>query len=223
MEKVPGKGVASESEVVEEKGDLKPMFGCAPGNWGMDGSTVDDTNKDPMLDCWEAPRLNDEVILTNPNGVPSMVETMALINDTVGVDETSEPRICDGVTISKVCAGLAFSVEKHAEEVAVEVRPSMDKGRATILKVGLLGSKNGKGRYDGSNESRLSLAERGFILRCFLGESTSLASGSMVKSSGLKRRKGVRLCNDSPKPTSGPSRRSHRDLHRGRKSATVNI
>ena len=74
-----------------------------------------------------------------------MVETMALINDTVGVDETSEPRICDGVTISEVRIGLALSAEKDVEEATVELRPSMDKGGAAILKVGLLGSKNGKG------------------------------------------------------------------------------
>ena len=50
MEKVPGKGVAGGSEVVEEKVDLEPMPGCAPGNWGTEGSTVDDANSDPALD-----------------------------------------------------------------------------------------------------------------------------------------------------------------------------
>ena len=74
-----------------------------------------------------------------------MVETMALIDDTVGVDETSEPRIYDGVTISEVRVGLALSVEKDAEEATIELRPSMDKGGVAIPKVGLLGSKNGKG------------------------------------------------------------------------------
>ena len=74
-----------------------------------------------------------------------MVETMALIDDTVGVDETSEPRICDGVTISEVRMGLALSAEKDAEEATVELRPSMDKGGVAIPKVGLLRSKNGKG------------------------------------------------------------------------------
>ena len=111
----------------------------------MEGSTIDDANKDPTMDCWEAPRVNGDVILMNPNGVPSMVETIALIDDTVGVDETSEPRICDGVTISEVHSGLALLAEKDAEEAVVELRPSIDKGGATILKVGLLGLKNGKG------------------------------------------------------------------------------
>ena len=89
--------------------------------------------------------MNDDVTLVDPNGVPSMVETMALIDDTVGVDETSEAQICDGVTISKVHAGLVLSAEKDAEEAIVEVATSMDKGGAAISKVGLLGSKNGKG------------------------------------------------------------------------------
>ena len=89
--------------------------------------------------------MNGDVVLTDPNGVPSMVETMALIDDTVGVDETSEPQICAGVTISEVHVGLVLSEEKDAEEAAVELRPSMDKGGAAIPKVGLLGSKNGKG------------------------------------------------------------------------------
>ena len=50
MEKVPGKGVASGSEVVEEKGDPEPMPGCALEIWGMEGSTVNDANKDLTLD-----------------------------------------------------------------------------------------------------------------------------------------------------------------------------
>ena len=73
----------------------------------------------------------------DPNGVPNMVETMALIDDMVGVDETSEPQICDGVTISEVRVGLALSAEKDAKEAAVELRPSMDKCGAAIPKVGL--------------------------------------------------------------------------------------
>ena len=59
----------------------------------------------------------------DPNGVPSMVETMALIDDTVGGDETLEPRICDGVTISEVCTGLVLLAEKDAKEAAVEDLP----------------------------------------------------------------------------------------------------
>ena len=144
--------------------------------------------------------MNNDVSLVDPNGVPNMVETMALIDDTVGVDETSEPRTCDGVTISEVRMGLAFSAEKDAKEAVVELRPSMDESGAVIPNVGLLGSRNGKDWYIGSNESLFSAAEKGFVLRCFLGESAPLDLGSMVKENCLRCRKGVRLCNDSPEP-----------------------
>ena len=151
-----------------------------------------------------------------------MVETMALIDDMVGEGEMSEPRTCDGVTISEVRVGLVLSAEKDAEEAAVELRPSMDESGAVILNVGLLGSSKGKDWYNGSNESLGLVVEKGFVLRRFLSESAPLDSGSMVKANCLRRRKGVRLCNDSPEPTSGPSPRSRRDLRKGRGSATVN-
>ena len=57
----------------------------------------------------------------DPKGVPNMVETTALIDDTVGGVETSEPRTCDGVTISKVRTGLTLSAEKDAEDATVEL------------------------------------------------------------------------------------------------------
>ena len=89
--------------------------------------------------------MNGDVVLVDPSGVPSMVETMALIDDAVRVDVTSEPRVCDGITISDVRAGFALSAEKDAEEAAVELGSSMDNGGVAITKVGLLGSKYGKG------------------------------------------------------------------------------
>ena len=73
-----------------------------------------------------------------------MVETMALIDDTVGEGETSEPRTCDGVTISKVRTGLALSAENDAEEAAVELKPSIKESGAVIPNVGRLGSSKGK-------------------------------------------------------------------------------
>ena len=180
--------------------------------------------------------MNGDEVLVDPSGVPNMVETMALINDTVGFTfvEISESRVRDDVTISDVCARLVLSMVKDTEEAAVELGPSIGSGRAAIPKVGLFGSKYGKGRYDGSclleegsvkgvckrakgksvekylvqcssSQSLLSSAERDPVLRHFLGNSKSLASGSMVKVDGLKHCKGVRLYDDSPKPTSGPS------------------
>ena len=84
--------------------------------------------------------VSGEDVLTDPKGVPSMVETTTLIDDMVGGVETSEPRMCDGVTISEVSAGLTLSAEKDAEEAAVELRPSIEKSGAVILNIGLLGS-----------------------------------------------------------------------------------
>ena len=87
--------------------------------------------------------MNGDETLVDQSGVPNMVETMALIDDTVGFTfaETSESRVCEDVTISDVCAGLALSVVKDTEEAAVELGPSISSGRAAIPKVGLFGSK----------------------------------------------------------------------------------
>ena len=73
-----------------------------------------------------------------------MVETTSLIDDTVGGVETSEPRICEGVAISEVRAGLTLSAEKDTEEAAVELRPSIEESGAVIPNVGWLGSSKGK-------------------------------------------------------------------------------
>ena len=79
-----------------------------------------------------------------------MVETMALTDDTVGFTfvETSESLVRDAVTILEVCVGLEISAVKNTEEDTIEVSPSIDRGGAEILKVGLLGSKYGKGGGD---------------------------------------------------------------------------
>ena len=73
-----------------------------------------------------------------------MVETTALIDDTVGGVETSEPRIFEGVAISEVRAGLTLSAEKDAEEAAVELKPSIVESGAVIPNVGWVGSSKGK-------------------------------------------------------------------------------
>jgi hypothetical protein len=89
--------------------------------------------------------VNGDDVIADPNGVPSMVETMVLIDDMVGVGEASRPHMCGTVTMSEVCVGLVLSTEKDVEEATVELGPSIDKGGAVIPKVGLLGSKMGKG------------------------------------------------------------------------------
>ena len=50
-----------------------------------------------------------------------MVETMALIDDTMGFTfvKTSESRVRDSVTIPELCVGLELSVVKDTEEAAV--------------------------------------------------------------------------------------------------------
>ena len=79
-----------------------------------------------------------------------MIETMALTDDIVEftLAETSRSRVLDGVTIAEVCVGLELSAVKDTEEAAVEVGPSIDRGGAAIPKVGLFGSKYGKGGGD---------------------------------------------------------------------------
>ena len=88
--------------------------------------------------------VSGEDVLTDPKGVTSMVETMTLIDDTVGGVEASEPRTCDGVTIFEVRTGLTLSAEKDVEEAAVELRPSIEESGAVIPNVGLLGSSREK-------------------------------------------------------------------------------
>ena len=73
-----------------------------------------------------------------------MVETTALMDDTVGGVEASEPRTCEGVAISEVRAGLTLSAEKDAEEVAVELKPSMEGSGVVIPSVGWAGLNKGK-------------------------------------------------------------------------------
>ena len=94
--------------------------------------------------------VNGVNVLLNMRGVPNMVETMALTDDTVGLmlTETSESLVLCGVTIPEVCVGLKLSAVKDTIEAVVEVGPSMDKGGEAIPKVGLFGSKYGKGGGD---------------------------------------------------------------------------
>ena len=97
-------------------------------------------------------------VLLNPGGVPNMVETMALMDDTVGLTlmETLESLVLGGVTIPDDGVGLNLSIVKDTIEAMIEVGPSIDKGGAKIPKVGLFGSKYRKGGGDA-----LCLSEEG--------------------------------------------------------------
>ena len=94
--------------------------------------------------------VNGVDVLLNPKGVPNMVKTMSLTDDTVGLTltETSKSLVLCGVTILEFRVGLKLFAVKDTIEAMVEVGPSMDKGGAAIPKVGLLGSKDGKGGGD---------------------------------------------------------------------------
>ena len=94
--------------------------------------------------------VNGVDVLLNLGGVPNMVETMDLTDDTVGLTltETSESLVLGGVTISDDGVGLKLSALKYTVEATVEVGPSIDKGGVVIPKVGLFESKYGKGGGD---------------------------------------------------------------------------
>ena len=84
-----------------------------------------------------------------------MVETMALMDDTVGLTltETLESLVRGGgVTVlddGVMVLGLRISAVKDTVEAVVdEVGLSINKGGATILNVGLSGSKYRKGGGD---------------------------------------------------------------------------
>ena len=95
--------------------------------------------------------VNGVDVLLNLTGVPNMVETMALKDDTVGLTltETSKSLILGGFTISDDGVGLKLFIVKDTVEAVVEVGSSIDKGGAAIPKVGLFRSKYGKGGGDG--------------------------------------------------------------------------
>ena len=94
-------------------------------------------------------------VLSNLRGIPNMVETMALMEDTVGLTltETLESLVHGGgVTIPNdgvMVLGLRLFVVKDTIEAMVdEVGPSINKRGATILNVGLSESKYRKGGGD---------------------------------------------------------------------------
>ena len=93
-------------------------------------------------------------VLSNPGGVPNMVESLALMDDTVGLTLTKTLDSLvrgGGVTIPDdgvMVVGLRLFAIKDTIQVVVKVGPSIDMGGVTIPKVGLFGSKYGKGAGD---------------------------------------------------------------------------
>ena len=112
----------------------------------------------PVFDEWEDPTIDEVDVPLKLEGVPNMVETMALIEDTVGVASIDKlgflvcgggvTPIVDGVKVP-VVSRLRLSVVKDTMEVAVEeVGPSMSRSGVVSPNVGLPGSKYGKGGGD---------------------------------------------------------------------------
>ena len=93
----------------------------------MEGLTVD-VKVAPMFDEWEASTVDEVDARSKLEGVPNMVETMALIEDTVGVAPTEKLEflvcgggvtpIVDGVKAPMV-SRLRLSVVKDNVEAAV--------------------------------------------------------------------------------------------------------
>ena len=103
-----------------------------------------------IFNDWEAPIVDEVDAPSKLEGVSNMVETMALIQDTVGVAPTERlgllvcgggvtPTV-DGVKVPTVL-GLRLSIVKEIVEAMVEeVGPSMSRSGASIPNVGLSGS-----------------------------------------------------------------------------------
>ena len=111
-----------------------------------------------MFDEWEAPIVDEVDSPSKIGGVPNMVKTMAIIEDTVGVAPTDRlgflvcgggvTPIVDGVKVPTI-SGLRLSAAKDIVEDAVEeVGPSMSRSGVVSPNVGLSGSKYGKGGGD---------------------------------------------------------------------------
>ena len=87
MDKVLINGMDYGSEDCRENRDLFPMTSCSPIVCGMEGLTLD-VKVAPMFDEWESPKVDEVDAPSKLEGVPNMVETMALIEDIVGVAPT---------------------------------------------------------------------------------------------------------------------------------------
>ena len=87
MEKVPGNDVDYGSEDCEENRDPVPMTGFAPIECGTKGLTTD-VKVAWTFDEWEAPTVDEVDAPSKLERVPNMVETMALMEDTVGLAPT---------------------------------------------------------------------------------------------------------------------------------------
>ena len=150
MENVPGNGVDWESDDGKENRDPIPMIGCSPIVCGTKGLTMD-VKVAPTLDEWESPMVDEVDAPSKLEGVPRIVETMVLIEDTIGVAPTERLGLLvfgGGVTpmvdgfIVLMVLGLRLSTVKETMEATVEEPDlSICRGGASSPNVGLFGSK----------------------------------------------------------------------------------
>ena len=157
IDKVLGNGVGCGSEDCEENRDPLPMTGCAPIVCGTEGLIID-VKVAPIFDEWEAPIVDEVDAPSKLEGVPNMLETMALMEDIVGVSPTERVGLLvfgGGVTptvdgfIVPTVSGLRISAVNETVEVAIEMADlSMSRSGVASPNVGLSGSKYGKGGGD---------------------------------------------------------------------------
>ena len=148
MEKVPRNGVDCGSDDGEENRDHVPMIGCAPIECGMEVLTTD-AKVAPTLDEWEYPIVDEVETPSELEGVPSIVETMAQTDDTVGVAPIERfiflvlggdvtPTV-DRVIVPTVSRLRLSIVNDTVEATVVEAGPSISRGEAASPNVGLSG------------------------------------------------------------------------------------
>ena len=138
----------------EENRDPIPMTDCAPIECGTKGLT-DVVKVAPILDEWEAPIVDEVDAPSKLEGVPNMVETMALIEDIVEVAPTERlgllvfgggvtPTI-DGVKVPTILGLRILAVKDTVEAAIEEVDLSISRSGVASPNVGLSRSKYEKG------------------------------------------------------------------------------
>ena len=133
------------------------MNGCAPIVCRMEGLTVY-LKVVLMFNEWEAPTIDEVDAPLKLKGVPNMVETMALIEDRVGVAPIQRlgllvcsrgiTPMVDGVKVPTISRLRLSAVKDTVEATIEEIDPSMSRSWVASPNVGLSGSKYGKGGGD---------------------------------------------------------------------------
>ena len=126
------------------------MIGCAPIECGMEVFIVD-AQVTPRLDEWESPTVDEVDAPSKLEGVPSIVKTMALIEDTIRVAPTKRlgllvflggvTPMVDGVIVPTMLGLRILEVKDIVEAMVEDVDSSISRGGVASPNVGLSGSK----------------------------------------------------------------------------------